>query len=179
VAFAHGRHPGVWGACPPGRITGAEVASAATTIGKRCRQRRLGGPRPIGGDVRVDLVGQMLAEPVAWRLTEPWVENCFFLFFFFSASRSRQTAGWTVPVIGKPAGQGRWTGAAVALVAAPEGLGRSGSPEVDPYRLGVRSPAASGPRLPPLTRLRHAEREGLDPTSRLHRCDVMPTATQE
>jgi 3-oxoacyl-[acyl-carrier-protein] synthase II len=90
----------------------------------------LGATTPLGGDVASTWSAMLAGTSGVRRLTEPWVEN-------LPVKIAATAVVDPVPVIGKPQARKMDRCEQFALVAAREAWADAGSPEVDPYRLGV------------------------------------------
>jgi 3-oxoacyl-[acyl-carrier-protein] synthase II len=90
----------------------------------------LGATTPLGGDVAATWPAMLAGTSGVRRLTEPWAES-------LPVKIAAPAAADPVAVIGKPLARKMDRCEQFALVAAREAWADAGSPEVDPYRLGV------------------------------------------
>jgi len=90
----------------------------------------LGATTPLGGDVASTWSAMLAGTSGVRRLTEPWVER-------LPVKIAAPAVADPVAVIGKPQARKMDRCEQFALVAAREAWADAGSPEVEPYRLGV------------------------------------------
>src|SRR6202012_1362765 len=90
----------------------------------------LGATTPLGGDVASTWSAMLAGTCGVVRLTEPWVDK-------LPVKIAAPAVVDPVAVIGKPQARKMDRCEQFALVAAREAWADAGSPEVEPYRLGV------------------------------------------
>ena len=90
----------------------------------------LGATTPLGGDAASTWSAMLAGTSGVRRITEPWVEN-------LPVKIAAPAVADPVAVIGRPQARKMDRCEQFALVAAREAWADAGSPEVEPYRLGV------------------------------------------